>query len=357
MNMQYFVITFRRTAMSQNTVLLHNRYRVRSILGTGGFSTIYLAVDETTGTEVSVKEFTAEHMDGLATALRVNAYDIANRSEPQPVPDPSDLSGEEKLSRGLMQVRREAQMLDLFSGVPGVPGVLDTFQENNTFYLVKEYLEGMTCKEYMDRFRGRMPFTLALYIMKGTLEILQAIHSRGYIHCDISPINSFLCRDGGVYLIDWGNAVDLSGSMEDHVVRQAVNIRYAAPEQQISGRTLTPATDLYCLCATIYDAVCGEPPRQCVERLRGEPLVPPVIHVSDLPAFVNDLLLSGLELDPAKRPQSSAELLEIINREVAFSVSPVSGTGNASVSARLLNEKRSPFGFLTSRRSRRPTLL
>ena len=183
--------------MSQNTVLLHNRYRVRSILGTGGFSTIYLAVDETTGTEVSVKEFTAEHMDGLATALRVNAYDIANRSEPQPVPDPSDLSGEEKLSRGLMQVRREAQMLDLFSGVPGVPGVLDTFQENNTFYLVKEYLEGMTCKEYMDRFRGRMPFTLALYIMKGTLEILQAIHSRGYIHCDISPINSFLCRDGG----------------------------------------------------------------------------------------------------------------------------------------------------------------
>ena len=94
--MQYFVITFRRTAMSQNTVLLHNRYRVRSILGTGGFSTIYLAVDETTGTEVSVKEFTAEHMDGLATALRVNAYDIANRSEPQPVPDPSDLSGEEK---------------------------------------------------------------------------------------------------------------------------------------------------------------------------------------------------------------------------------------------------------------------
>ena len=343
--------------MSQNTVLLQGRYRVKSILGTGGFSTIYLAVDETTGTEVSIKEFTAEHMDGLATVLRVNAYDIANRSEPQPVPDPSDLSGEEKLSRGLMQVRREAQMLELFSSVPGVPACFGTFQENNTFYLVKEYLEGMTCKEYVDRFRGRMPFTLALYIMKGTLEILQSIHSRGFIHCDISPINSFLCRDGGVYLIDWGNAADLNGSMEDHVVRQAVNIRYAAPEQQISGRTLTPATDLYCLCATIYDAICGEPPRQCVERLRGEPLVPPVIHVSDLPAFVNDLLMRGLELDPAERPQSAGEILEIINREVAFSVSPVPGTGNASVSAKLLNEKRSPFGFLTSRRSRRPTLL
>lgn len=343
--------------MSQNTELHDNRYRLKSVLGTGGFSTIYLADDRTAGQEVSIKEFTAEHMDGLATVLRVNAYDIASQQEPQPVENPSQLSGEEKLSRGLMQVRREAEMLEFFGDVPGVPEVIETFQENDTFYLVKEYLEGMTCKEYVDRFRGRMPFTLALYIMKGTLEILQEVHSRGYIHCDISPINSFLCRDGGVYLIDWGNAADLQGSMEDHIVRQAVNVRYAAPEQQISGRQLTPATDLYCLCATIYDAVCGEPPRQCVERLRGESLVPPTIHVSDLPLFVSDMLTRGLSLDPAERPQSAEELLDIINREVAFSVSPVAGTGNASVSARLLNEKRSPFGFLTSRRARRPTVL
>ena len=343
--------------MNQHKDLLQNRYRLKTVLGTGGFSTIYLAVDEVTGQEVSIKEFTAEHMDGLATALRVNAYDIASKSEPQPVPDPSSLPEEEKLSRGLMQVRREAEMLDLFSDVPGVPGVIGTFQENNTFYLVKEYLEGMTCKEYMDRFRGRIPFTLALYIMKGTLEILKKVHERGYIHCDISPINSFLCRDGGIYLIDWGNAADLGGSMEDHVVRQAVNVRYSAPEQQISGRTLTPATDIYCLCATIYEAVCGDPPRQCIERLRGEPSVPPPIHVSDLPPFLSSLLTQGLSMNPADRPQSTAELLEIINREVVFSVSPVAGTGNASVSARLLNEKRSPFGFLTSRRLRKPTIL
>ena len=343
--------------MDKKSDLLHNRYRLRTVLGTGGFSTIYLAKDEVTGREVSVKEFTAEHMDGLATALRVNAYDIASQSEPQPVPDPSALSEEEKLSRGLMQVRREAEMLDLFRDVPGVPDLIETFQENRTFYLVKEYLEGMTCKEYMDRFRGRLPFTLALYIMKGTLEILHKVHACGYIHCEISPINSFLCRDGSVCLIDWGNAADLGGSMEDHVVRQAVNVRYGAPEQQISGRTLTPSTAIYCLCASVYEAVCGDPPRQCIERLRGEALVPPTIHVSDLPPFLSDMLIKGLALNPADRPQGTEELLEIINREIAFSVSPVAGTGNASVSARLLNEKRSPFGFLTSRRIRRPTIL
>ena len=56
--------------MSQNTVLLQGRYRVKSILGTGGFSTIYLAVDEATGNEVSIKEFTAEHMDEIDAELK-----------------------------------------------------------------------------------------------------------------------------------------------------------------------------------------------------------------------------------------------------------------------------------------------
>jgi serine/threonine protein kinase len=229
-----------------------------------------------------------------------------------------------------------------------------SFDDSKIF---KEYLEGMTCREYQGRFRGRLPFTLALYIMKGTLEILKEVHDRGYIHCDISPINSFLCRDGGVYLIDWGNAADLSGSMEDHVVRQAINVLYAAPEQQISGRQLTPATDLYCLCATLYESVCGSPPAQCLARLRGEPLLPPGVHVSDLPPFLADMLTQGLSLRPDDRPQSAAELLEVIDREVVFGVSPVAGTGNASVSAKLLHEKRRPFGFLTSRRAQRPMVL
>ena len=343
--------------MREHKELMQGRYRLRNVLGTGGFSTIYLATDTSNGRDVSVKEFTADQMDGLATVLRVNAYVIASQSEPQPAEDPSNLSGEEKLSRGLMQIRREAFILKELSEINGVPELFGTFRENNTMYLVREYLEGMTCSEYMDRFRGKLPYTLALYIMRGTLEILKKTHDAGYIHCDVSPINSFLCRDGTVYLIDWGNAVDLSGSMEDHVVRQAVNVRYAAPEQQISGHTLTTATDIYCLCATMYEALCGEPPAPAISRLRGEPLVPLNVHVSDLPSFVTDLVMSGLELAPGDRPQSAAELLEIIDSEVAFSVSQVAGTGNASVSTKLLKERRSPFGFLTSRRLRKPTIL
>ena len=343
--------------MSQKTELLQGRYRIRNRIGTGGFSNIYQALDEQTGQEVSIKEFTADHMDGVDTLLRGSAYDIARQSVPSPAGDRSSLSQEEMLVRGLMQVVKEEEMLKRLADVPGVPAVYGTFRENNTIYMVREYLEGMTCRDYMDRFRGRIPFTLALYIMKGILEVLETIHSRGYIHCDVSTINSFLCRDGTVYLIDWGNAVKTEGSMEDHVVRQAVNVRFSAPEQQISGERLTPATDIYCLCATIYDAVCGDPPRQCLERLRGRDLVDPSFYVGDLPSFVSDMLVRGLSLDPADRPGSAGELLEILDREIEFSVTPVAGTGNVQVSAKLLNEKRSPFGFLTSRRHRRPTVL
>ena len=165
--------------MSQNTVLLQNRYRIRQVLGTGGFSTIYLAKDEFTGKDVAIKEFTAEHMDGLSTILRVNAYNIANGSEPQPVEDPAELSEEERLTRGLMQIRREAFILEQLAGTGGVPYPIGTFEENDTIYLVREYLEGMTCQDYMERFRGRIPYSLALYIMRGTLEILKDGGPRG----------------------------------------------------------------------------------------------------------------------------------------------------------------------------------
>lgn len=381
--------------------LLHDRYEKRITLGTGGFSTIYLALDRVTGQEVCVKEFTAAHMDGVATSLQSHGYTIAltqekirlgennsvgpvpashetqrqaaqsrGRKEPEVAPaSPSDApakdrhpslygaspSDADKLARGLAQIRREAQMLQLLSDIPGVPALIETFEEAHTYYLVKEYLEGMTLSEYEDRFRGSMPYPLALFIMRGVLEILRQVHDRGYLHCDVSPINIFLCRDGSVHLIDWGNTVDRNGSMADELVRQAVNVRYAAPEQHISGATLDPRTDLYCLSASIYEALCGEPPAAAIERLRGEQLIPVQFQAKDLPTFATALLEQGLEIEMEDRCSSAEEMLDALDEEIRFSVTPVA-TGGASVSARLVHEKRSPMGFLTSRRLRRPAL-
>lgn len=363
-------------------LLLHDRYEKKTVLGTGGFSTIYLALDTKTGREVCIKEFTAEHMNGVAAGLQDHGYTIAlaqeqlrrnspaftgNRppaantaEEPGPSRTASFLYGAsvseaDKLMKGLSQIRREAQMLKILSDIPGVPSLIDTFEEAHTCYLVKEYLEGMTLAEYEDRFRGSMPYSLAFFIMRGVLEILQEVHERGYLHCDVSPINIFLCRDGSVHLIDWGNTAELGGSMADEVVRQAVNVRYAAPEQHISGAALYPGTDLYCLSASIFEAVCGEPPTPAIQRLHGEELIPPQVYAGDLPPFTTLLLEEGLELNRKDRYSSASEMIDAIDEEIMYSVTPVA-TGGASVSARLLHEKRSPMGFLTSRRLRRPTV-
>lgn len=363
------------------SLLLHDRYEKKTILGTGGFSTIYLALDTKTGREVCIKEFTAEHMKGVAAGLQNHGYTIALTQEQlrkkipasadadAPAPDTTDdlqasrifslygasASEADKLAKGLTQIRREARMLEILSDIPGVPSLIDTFEEAHTCYLVKEYLEGMTLAEYEDRFRGSIPYPLAFFIMRGALEILQEVHERGYLHCDVSPINIFLCRDGSVHLIDWGNTAELGGNMADEIVRQAVNVRYAAPEQHISGASLYPGTDLYCLSASVFEAVCGEPPVPAIQRLRGEELIPPQVYAGDLPSFATLLLEEGLEMNPNDRYSSAAEMIEAIDDEIMYSVTPVA-TGGASVSARLLHEKRSPMGFLTSRRLRRPTI-
>ena len=107
----------------------------------------------------------------------------------------------------------------------------------------------------------------------------------------------------------------------------------------------------------MYEAISGDQPRQAIDRLYGDPLVPLDIHVSDLPPFVTELIMSGLKLDPEERPQSAAEMIAAIDEEISFSVSPVGGTNNAAVTARLLKENRRPFGFLTSRRLRKATVV
>ena len=325
--------------MTLSSSLLHNRYQLLSVIGTGGFSTIYHARDTQTGQEVTIKEFTEEH------AAPLTAHDQKR-----------GITASVMRDRGLAQIHREEEMLQLLADAPGVPLFRESFEENGTYYLVRDYLEGMTCSDYMKRFRGRLPFPLALYIMRGAVEILGEVHKKGYLHGDVSPVNIFLCPDGGVHMIDWGNAIDLSGSMEDSVVRQAVNVRYSAPEQQISGDRLTPATDLYCLAASIYDAIAGEPPLQAVRRLRGESLIPLSLHASDVPAFAQKLITDSLSVWQEDRPQEARQIMQALDEEIAFTVSPVS-TGNSSVSAKLLHEKRSRLGFLTSRRYRKPTLL
>ncbi len=308
--------------------LLHGRYRLESVQGTGGFSIIYRAADLETGRPAAVKKFEPDHMEGAT-------------------PEQKDL--------GRAQMRREAEMLDRLSDVPGVPGLLDTFQEAGTFWVVKDYLDGMTCEEHARRFRGRIPYALAAYVLRETALILDRVHKKGILHGDVSPMNIFLGADGRVFLIDWGNAdyltvPDDTGTFFHTAdnMPQAVNQDFCAPEQLVVQATLDRRTDLYCLAGAIYCAVTGQYPRSAAERLRGQALVPPSAMVSGMPPFFTQMLTDGLSIAKTDRFQSGADIAAEIDRQMTFSVSATSA-GLAAVSARLLHEKRSPLGVLISR--------
>ena len=308
--------------------VLQDRYRLESVQGTGGFSVIYKATDLEADCPVAVKQFEPEHMEGASR---------------------------EQKALGLSQMHREAEALDRVGDLPGIPKVLDSFTENGTFYVVKEYLDGMTCEEHARRFRGHIPYALVGYILYETAAILEEVHQRGVLHGDVSPMNIFLCADGRVCLIDWGNADWLTVPDETGTVLhtaenipQAVNQDFCAPEQLVVQATLDPRTDLYCLAAAGYCSLTGQYPRSAAERLRGQPLVPPSVLVSGVPAFFTQLLEQGLAIPKADRFQSGAQLRAEIDKYMTFTVSGT-GAGLAAVSAKLLQEKRSPLGVLISR--------
>ena len=121
-----------------------------------------------------------------------------------------------------------------------------------------------------------------------------------------------------------------------------------APEQLVVQATLDRRTDLYCLAAAGYCALTGQYPRSAAERLRGQPLVPPSVMVPGLPAFFGEILTRGLSIPKTDRFQSGAQMIEEIDRHMSFTVSGT-GAGLAAVSAKLLQEKRSPLGVLISR--------
>ncbi len=307
---------------------LHGRYYLDSVQGTGGFSVIYRATDRETGRSVAVKQFVPEHMAGAS-------------------PEQKEL--------GLAQMHREAEILDRIIDIPGTPGILESFTEGGTYWVVRDYLDGMTCEEHARRFRGRIPYALVGYILRETAGILDRVHEAGVMHGDVSPMNIFLCANGHVVLIDWGNA-DLLTVPDDtgtilHTaenVPQAVNQDFCAPEQLVVQATLDRRTDLYCLAAAGYCALTGQYPRSAAERLRGQPLVPPSVMVPGLPAFFGEILTRGLSIPKTDRFQSGAQMIEEIDRHMSFTVSGT-GAGLAAVSAKLLQEKRSPLGVLISR--------
>ena len=284
-------------------VLLQQRYLVGRALGAGGFGITYLVKDGQTGQLRAVKEYLPNTL-AVRDAASLTVY-------------PSSSANSETYQHGLSVFKREAQMLRAFSGNPSVVQVYDYFEANGTAYFVMEYLDGVNLKALSRSMGGKLSLALATEILQNMAQILDGVHQQGMLHRDVSPENIFVTKAGLTKLIDFGATRFFVGERSQSL-SVILKPGFAPPEQYSSKGNQGPWTDLYALCATFYNVVCGQGLPDAPDRLSGEAVPPMHLLAPGIPPNVEAAVEKGLSLDWRLRQQSMAEFLA----EVATSAAP-----------------------------------
>ena len=273
---------------------LNGRYRVCRSLGQGGFGITYLAEDELLGQKIVIKEY-------FPAAFARRAEDGSIR-----IMEETDRAA---FTEGRNRFLREARILTSLLDVPGVVKAWNYFQENQTAYLVMEYVQGISLRSWLEQ-NGEVPsFDEALEMLRPVVLALANIHKKGLLHRDITPDNLMVGANGTVKLLDFGSARSYLRE-KDSEMTQTVLLKsgYAPPEQYDGKSVQGPWTDIYALSATLYEMITGCMPEDALQRqIRDELLEPSVYGAKITPEQEEHLLKRGLALDERERYTSVRE--------------------------------------------------
>ena len=279
--------------------VIQGKYIVGKSIGYGGFGVTYIGYDPVLERKVAIKEY----LPG----------EFATRSEGDTsVSVFTNEEKEEQFFNGIDKFVDEAKRLESLQGISGVVGVFDTFKENNTAYIVMEYLDGETLKEKLAR-EEKMDFADAMNYIVPILDALTEVHARGMLHRDISPDNIFVTKGGEVKLIDFGAAryATMTHSKSLSVI---VKQGYAPQEQYRSRGDQGPWTDVYACAAVVYKMITGVTPEDSMERGKKDSLKKPAELGVKLPKNKHNALMNALNLKIEDRTQSTADFKEELLR-------------------------------------------
>lgn len=276
--------------------ILNQKYTIGKTLGEGGFGITYLAWDNNMQIKIAIKEFYPANLVARDTssADHTQIYTITQ-------------SGSGEFHQGLERFVREASTLAQFFNLPGIVSVKDFFYENRTAYIVMEYIEGITLKEYLKQRGGVISVEETLTLMKPVIESLAVIHGHKLLHRDISPDNLMITQDQQVKLIDFGSARYFD-SQSDKSMTVVLKHGYAPIEQYSSNGHQGTWTDIYSLCATMYRMLTGRVPDEAINRIRRDTLVPIRSVIKKLPGNVAMAIDKGLSVMAENRQQTLEEL-------------------------------------------------
>jgi len=283
----------------QPGTLLDDRYLIEKVLGEGGFGITYAGVNQRINVKVAIKEF---YWRDYVTRDIDNSPEISIISE----------DNQDMIANAKEKFMKEARVIGDFIDESSIVDVTDYFEANNTAYIVMNYLDGVTLKGYL---RNKEPlaaetiFRKMIPIMEGLIKV----HSCGIIHRDISPDNIMMAPDGNLKLLDFGAARDYS-ALRDKSYSVIVKGGYAPVEQYNSNSIQGPWTDIYALCATLYECITGQLPDDALQRVFHDELKKPSELNIKMDKDLEKILWKGLSVSPEDRYQSMDEMIEDIQK-------------------------------------------
>ena len=274
---------------------LIGRYTIEGVLGQGGFGITYLGMDELHEKPVAIKEFFPQ---GIVT----------RNIEYQDTVTVTFVGEKDNYEKGKERFLKEARTMAKFSKDKGIVKALDFFEINNTAYIVMEYLEGVTLKQYL-RENKRIDAEDLVELLVPLIEALDEIHSQGLIHRDISPDNIMVLPDGRIKLMDFGAARDYT-EFGEKSLSIVLKPGYAPPEQYQTHGVQGPWTDIYALCATMYKCITGENPPDAIDRLVDD-------HLKKISTFgitvspqIEEAIIKGMSVAAKDRYQNVGDFCE-----------------------------------------------
>ncbi len=282
-----------RDSLPVGTVL--DCYRITKLIGSGGFSLIYLAEDEDSHDEVAIKEYLPKRF-GIRVAG--NAVSVIKEEK------------HESFQRGRRLFYQEARVLATLRH-PNIVHVRNCFLANNTAYLVMNYEPGKNLGRYIKKREGGLSSNFLMTVFPPLLDALALIHSRQHLHLDIKPSNIHLRPGGKPLLLDFGAVYHLDDVGEKKA--QVVTPGFSPVEQYYASGKVGPSTDVYAVGATMRACIEGKPPPSAVERHAQDELLPAIECFGDrYPREILESIDWAMQLDAAQRPKTAAELRDAL---------------------------------------------
>ena len=279
------------STMNIKGLLLDNRYRIVDKIGVGGMADVYLGEDTLLGRQVAIK------------LLHAN---FANDDE------------------FVTRFKREAQAAGKLNH-PNIVNMYDVGFDQDLHYIIMEYVDGETLKEYITR-HGRLSIDEAVKFTIAIAEGLEHAHTMGIVHCDIKPHNVIITRTGRVKVTDFGIARAMNATNTVMYTNSILGSAHYLSPEQASGKPVDGNTDIYSLGVVLYEMLTGRVPFEgetpiavALKHVR-EKVAPPTRYNPSIPPLLEAVVMKALSKNPADRFDSISDMISDLRLTQGFTM-------------------------------------